>query len=206
MKFWPSLKPRGTPLVAKTDAGSVAATLPYIAEYVAAIDRTERFGFEAPPRLLIRKPCVDMRAVLPVLLDFYETHSPGELLGQTLAIHFALIPRLYDNTGIHLNLTIGWMVHQGKPIFPHDEGLIRRFVAGGRKVWIHEGCPFHLWMTSLACEILDVTFAMNLGHPQTREQCAKRIIYQPADEPAGHLVYHPTLVGPNFFLKTGAVL
>jgi hypothetical protein len=60
--------------------------------------------------------------------------------------------------------------------------------------------------TSLACEILDITFAMNLGHPHTREQCAKRIVYQSAYEPAEELVYHTTPVGLEFFRKTGAGL
>jgi hypothetical protein len=145
MKFWSSPRSPRSPQVVPTDPEESASTSPYIAEYIAAIDRTGCLGFEAPPRVLVRKPCVDMQAVLPVLLDYYDQHSPRKLMGQTLAMHLALVPRLHDKTGIHFNLTIGWMVCQGKPIFPHDENLIRRFVAEGRKAWIREGCPFHLW-------------------------------------------------------------
>ena len=29
--------------------------------------------------------------------------------------------------------------------------------------WQRKGVPFHIWLTSPACEILDVTFAMNNG-------------------------------------------
>ena len=192
--------------MAKTDPGELARTSPYIAEYIAAIDRTQKFGLEAPPRVLVRKECVDMQVVLPVLLDYYAQHSPDELTGQTGAIHFALLPLLYETTGIPFILTIGWMVRQGKPIFPHDEALIDRFIERGRQAWLHEGCPFHLWMTSPACEVLDITFAMNLGRIQSPEQCAKRIVYQSAYESPGDLLYHPTLVGTDFFHKTGAVL
>ena len=43
-----------------------------------------------------------------------------------------------------------------------------------------EGLPFHIWLASAACEILDVTFAMNLGWAKTREECAALIVYQSA--------------------------
>jgi hypothetical protein len=179
---------------------------PYVAEYLAAIDRTEAFGFEAPPRLLVRKDCVDMEIVRPVLLDYFERSSPEPMIGQTAAINFALVPLLYDKTGIPFNLTIGWMVRKGKAIYQHDESLIQRFVQWKTQAWLSEGCPFHLWLTSPACEILDVTFAMNLGWAKTREQCAHLIVYQSANEPSGDSIYHPTLVGPDFFHKTGGVL
>jgi hypothetical protein len=195
---------RGPSNLQTAEPGQLAATSLYIAEYMAAVDRTERFGFEAPPRILVRKDCVDARA-LPVLLDYFDEHSPDELMGQTLAIHFALLPLLYQNTGITFILTVGWIEFEGRSFFPHDEGLIRRFVEGGSQAWLREGCPFQLWMTSPACEILDITFAMNLGRTKTREACANSIIYQSAHEPARKLRYHPTLVGTDFLRKTGAV-
>ena len=178
----------------------------YIAEYVAAIDRTQAFGFDAPPRIIVQKDCVDMDAVRPVLLDYFERHEPQAMIGQTLAINIALVPLLYDKTGIHFNLTVGWMVRKGKPIFQHDDSLIRRFVERKGGAWRREGCPFHLWLTSPACEVLDVTFAMNLGWAKTREQCAALIVYQPAGQATSDSVYHPMLVGPDFFYKTGAVV
>jgi hypothetical protein len=177
-----------------------------VGEYLAAIDRTEAFGFEAPPRLLVRKDCVDMRSLLPVLLDCFNCSPPDSMIGQTAASHFALVPLLYDKTRISFNLTIGWLVHKGKPIHQHDERLIQRFIEGNTDAWLEEGCPFHLWLTSPACEILDVTFAMNLGWAKNREECADLIVYQSAREPPSDSIYHPTLVGPDFFHKTGGVL
>jgi hypothetical protein len=179
---------------------------PYVSEYLEAVDRTERFGFDAPVRLLVKKDCVDMNIVRPVLLDYFERSEPESMIGQTAAIHFALAPLLYDKTGIPFQLTIGWMMRQGKPVFQHDEQLIQHFVEEKSEAWLRNGCPFHLWLTSPACEILDVTFAMNLGWAKTREECANLIFYQSSHDPPGDSVYHPTLVGPDFFHKTGGVL
>jgi hypothetical protein len=176
-----------------------------VAEYLAAFDRTERFGFEAPPRVLVQKDCVDMTTVTPVLLDYYDRNGWQALIGQTAAIHFALVRLLADKTGIPFQLTIGWIEYQGKPIYQHDETLLQRFLEGKTEVWLREGCPFHLWLTSPACEILDVTFAMNLGWAKTREECAALVIYQPCNQVARDPVYHPTIIGPDFFQKTGGV-
>ena len=178
----------------------------YVSEYMAAIDRTERFGFETSPRVILRKDGVDMDIVRPVLLDYFERDSPESMIGQTVAINLALVPLLYDKTGIHFNLTVSWMVRKGKVIFQHDEELIKRFADGKTEAWLREGCPFQLWLTSLACEILDVTFAMNVGWAKTREDCARLLVYQSAQVPPGDSVYHPTLVGTDFFHKTGGVL
>lgn len=52
------------------------------------------------------------------------------MIGQTAAIHFALVPLLYDITGMAFNLTIGWIVRKGRAIYQHDERLIQRFIEG----------------------------------------------------------------------------
>lgn len=182
------------------------APSPYIAEYMAAVDRTEALGLEAPPRLIVRKNCVDMKRVRPVILAYFDRHTPEELLGQTLAIHFALIPKLADNTGVPFNLTIGWMTRNGKSFFQHDAQLIRRFLKEKGAAWQREGLPFHLWLTSPAFEIVDITFALCIGWAKTRAECDNLIVYQPADSPPSNLIYHPTIVGPDFFRQIGAVL
>src|ERR1700729_2773425 len=75
----------------------------YVGEYLTAIDRTEEFGFESPPRLLVRNDCVDIRSLQPVLLDYFESSPPDSMIGQTAAIQFALVPLLYDKTRIPYN-------------------------------------------------------------------------------------------------------
>jgi hypothetical protein len=45
-------------------------------------------------------------------------------------------------------LTIGWMVHEGRVIFQHDEATYHRFLRDKLAAWSREGMPFHLWLTS----------------------------------------------------------
>jgi hypothetical protein len=207
MSIWAFLRPRTS--ISPQSIPDTAPGLelsPYVSEYLAAIDRTQELGFEPPVRLLVQKDCVDMDIVRPVLLDYFGRSPPDTMIGQTAAIHFALVPLLYDKTGIAFILTTGWIVRKGKAIYQHDERLIQRFIEGNTDAWLEEGCPFHLWLTSPACEILDVTFAMNLGWAKNRQECSDLIVYQSTREPPSDSVYHPTLVGPDFFHKTGGVL
>jgi len=50
---------------------------PYVAEYLAAIDRTEAFGFETPPRLLARRDCIDMQTLRPVFARLLRAQPTG---------------------------------------------------------------------------------------------------------------------------------
>jgi len=178
----------------------------YIAEYMVAFERTESFGLKAPPRLLVSKPCVDVNKTLPVLLDYFDEHTNAELLGQTLAIHLALIPRLYEVTGVPFELTVGWIEIAGRPKWQHDEDTIRRFMTDKLSAWQREGVPFQIWLTSPACEILDVTFGMNNGWAKTREECARLIIYKTPNQLTNEPIYHPTVVGEDFLLQTGVLV
>lgn len=72
----------------------------YIAEYIAAMDRTADLGLQTPPRVLLSKICVDPDRTLQVLLDYFARHTPAELIGQTAAINLALIPILLGATGV----------------------------------------------------------------------------------------------------------
>jgi hypothetical protein len=179
---------------------------PYLVEYMAAIGRTADFGLLTPPRVLVAKDCVNPDRTMKVLLDYFDRHTPAALIGQTAAINLALIPILWNVTRVPFQLTIGWIEQQGRARFQHDDEFIRRFLALKEEVWHREGVPFHLWLTSPALEILDVTFAMNLGWAKSREECARLVIYQTIRDYTQEPTYHPTLVGPDFFHKIGGVL
>lgn len=178
----------------------------YIGEYMAAFERTESFGLKAPPRVLVAKDCVDPDSTLAVLLDYFDRHSPEELVGQTAAMNIALIPLLLEATGVPFQLTLGWIELDGKSKWQHGDDAIRRFMTERLSAWQREGVPFHLWLTSPACEIVDVTFAMNLGWAKNRDECARLVIYKSARSSLGDPVYHPTLVGEDFFRQTGLLI
>src|SRR5258708_36959996 len=131
MSIWSFLCPRTpNPSQSILDFAPGLKLSPYVGEYLAAIDRTEDFGFEPPMRLLAKKDCVDLHSLRPMLLDFFERSPPDSMIGQTAAIHFALVPLLYDKTGIPFNLTIGGIVRNGKAICHHDNALIHRLIDG----------------------------------------------------------------------------
>ena len=64
MNIWSYLRfrklapPRGPP-----DSAPGLNLSPYVGEYLAALDRTDSFGFETPPRVLVKKNCVDMHKI-----------------------------------------------------------------------------------------------------------------------------------------------
>jgi len=173
---------------------------------MAAFARTESFGLKAPPRLLVAKPCVDVDKTLPVRLDYFDEHTNEELMGQTLAINVALIPLLMEATGVPFELTIGWIELGGKPRMKHGEETIRRFITDMLAAWHREGVPFHIWLTSPAGEILDVTFGMNNSWAKSRKECARLIIYKTPDQVTDDPIYHPTLVGEDFLVQTGVMI
>jgi len=69
--------------------------------------------------------------------------------------------------------TVGWNEQQGTARFEHDERLVAHFLGLAQEAWHSECLPSRIWLTSPAFEILDVTFAMNLGWAKTREECAR---------------------------------
>ena len=178
----------------------------YLVEYLAVMDRTADFGLQTPPRVLVYNDCVDPDRTLQVLLNYFDRHRPVELVGQPVAINLALMPLLLEATGVPFQLTIGWIEQQGRAHFKHNEDLIARFLALKEEAWRREGLPFHIWLTSPALEILDVTFAMNLGWAKTREECARLIIYQSIHDSVKEPIYHPTLLGEVIFERIKVVL
>lgn len=179
----------------------------YGEEFTQAWDRTLKLGLALPrARLLVRKNCIDLTKALPVVVDYFNQHPGDQLIGQTKAIHETLLPTLSDALSVPLQLTIGWIEFNGAPLMQHGEDLIQMFLREKLPAWHREGVPFHLWMTSPALEILDVTFALNLGWAKSAEDCARRVIYQSLDAPRGNPVYHPTLVGDDFFVQSGVIV
>lgn len=112
---------------------------PNLTKYMAAMDRTVDFGLQTPPRVLVAKDCVDPDRTLEACLDYFDRHTPGELVGQTAAINLTLMPILLEATGVPFQVTIGWIELKGRACFKHDENLIARFLALKEEAWRREG-------------------------------------------------------------------
>ena len=103
--------------------------------------------------------------------------------------------------------TFGFVDVKGKRYGECNEDIIRRYLLLKRLAWQRDGVPFHVWLTSPACEVLDVTWAMNLGTSRTRDECARRIFYKLPDAPhSDSPTYHPTIVGEDFLYRTGCII
>lgn len=202
---WRQLIARKTENTETLDLGEELAGMPsYAQEFLDAFDRTESFGLKTPLRILVRKHCVDMARAMPVLLKYFESYQK-HLFGRTMTIHTDLQQALLDAVGIPSYLTTGWMELDGKPVFQHGDAQIARFIKDKKAAWDREGVPFHLWLTSPSLEILDLTFAMNLGWAKSVEDCERLVIYQPVNARVENRIYHPMLVGDDFFEQTGAI-
>ena len=187
------------------DASVEAQT--YIAEYFEAVDRTESLGLQGPPRILVKKACVDPDRLLAVLLDYFDRHAPEEMLGQTLTINSELVELLDREMGVPFQMTFGYVEMYGQRYGECSEYTFQHYLVDKVKAWTRDGVPFHVWLTSPACEVVDVTWAMNLGTVRTREVCARRVIYKPLDSPhSSPPTYHPIVVGEDFLYQSGCVL
>ena len=205
--WWRVLRRRRAPKISAVEVEENVAVNGYTQEFMAAWDRTLQFGLKLPPlRLQVRQDCIDMAKAMPVIVEYFTRHSAQELIGQTANIHNALHPRLMTALGVPLYLTIGWIELDGTPRMKHGDEKIKIFLTEKMMAWMREGVPFHLWFTSSAQEILDVTFALNLGRATSIEDCTRRVIYRPAAAAPGNPVYHSTLVGDDFFVQSGAAL
>ena len=176
----------------------------YIAEYRAALDRVESLGLKAPKRHLARQDCLNPDLTLKLALKYFDSHTPEELMLRPLHINADFIALLWNNAHVPLEITLGVVDIAGKRYGECSEETIRRYLRDKEIAWQRDGVPFRVWLTSPACEVLDVTFAMVTS--RTRDQCAKRIFYKPAS--VSHFqspTYHPMLVGEDFLYQTGAL-
>jgi hypothetical protein len=176
----------------------------YMAEYMAAFDRVESYGLKAPTRLAVTKNCVDPDRILTLSLEYFDSHTPDELLRRPVQINCDFIALLWHETHVPFEITFGYADIAGKRHGECSDEIIRRYLRDKALAWLRDGVPFRVWLTSPAFEVLDVTFAMVTS--RTREECARRLIYKPTS--ASHFsdpTYHPVLVGEDFLYQTGAL-
>jgi hypothetical protein len=179
----------------------------YAQEFFEAVDRTQALGVPVPPiRLLVRKNCVEQRALVPALQEFLGPYREEEALGQGFGINVNLIPYLYEKTGIPFTLTIGWFEYLGKQNFQHSEDFLRKLLKEGIASLSPDGLPLHIWLTSPACEVLDVTLMTTLAAVTGHADFSGAIIYISNQESSPSVTYHPTVTGVDFLDKIGATV
>jgi hypothetical protein len=178
----------------------------YPAEFLKAYDRTEALGCKAPPRILVQRNCLDMEKVEPALQKFFAGYTADDIAQQGFALNVNLVPYLIAEVGMPMILTIGWIELNGHPAYKHDDDFLRTLIRAGTSGFGVQGVPLHIWLTSLACEVLDTTFTSTLAAETGDTGVAGRLLYQRNDNRDPDLVYHPTVVGVDFLDQIGATI
>ena len=150
---WHRLIAQATGDVELLDLDAKAEAFPaYVTEYLSALDRTERLGLKGPPRVMVKKDCLDIVKLMPLMLRYFSWYQ-GKLMGRTLTIHTDVQQVILDAFGIPCTLSTGWMERDGRPIFKHDDDVFPRFLRDKKAAYASEGLPFHIWLTSPAFEV-----------------------------------------------------
>lgn len=186
--------------------GPALALSPYVREYMKALDRTERLGLPAPPRILVAKKCVDMDRAFPILQRCLGRYRRQEAENQAFAINVELLPILSNELGVPFVLTVGWFSISGKATYQHGDDLLQRLLRDGVSPFFGKGIPLHAWLTSPACEVLDVTLPTTIAGWTGNPELVGRIAYFPNPTPAPQIAYHPTVLGVEFLTAIGAAV
>jgi hypothetical protein len=197
------------PVAPPADAPTEALTPmeAYAQEFVRAYNRSRRLGLRLPRvQLLARKDCLDMDRIQPVLQDYVGRYSQAEIIGQAFAINVQLVSLLADKIGLPLTLTMGWFDHAGKQPYQHDEAFIEKLLQEGAGKYLTERLPLHVWLTSPACEVLDVTLPTTLAEVTGSRNLAGGVVYLSNRTVAPGIIYHPTVVGGDFLMKIGVAV
>ena len=200
-------QPKVPPVVMTPDNIELTPMQRYAQEFMAACDRTERLGMALSPlRLVVNKDCVDLSTLAPVLQFYFGRYRQEEMVGQAFAINTSLIPLLLDKVGIPFTLTMGWFDDHGKRPYEHGEELIEKLLKRESDTALMQGLPLHVWLTSPAFEVLDVTLPTTLAQVSQNPKLAGGILYLSNQNPAPEILYHPTIMGEEFLVKIGAAI
>lgn len=176
----------------------------YAREFLDAWDTTERLGLRTPAiQLAGRKASVDIERAEPVLRQYFGRYPQDEVVGQAFAINTELMPKLRGVLGVPLTLTMGWFDYQGTTAFEHDEAFLGRLLQNGVAGFTKQGLPLHVWLTSPAFEIIDVTLPTTLTLVNG-SNLVGRALYLSGYELKPRVIYHPTVLGEDFLRDIGA--
>jgi len=196
---------------ATTPPAPMAEPLPpmqeYAKEFAAAWEWSVQQGLRAPPvQLMVRQDCVDWTRAEQALQRFIGPYRDEEIATQALAINDALLPVLSAACGIPFQLTLGWYELSGKSSYKHGPELPERLLKEGIAEIIADGLPMHIWLTSPAFEIIDVSLPTQLAKPLEDTNLLRQILYYSSETTKLSVIYHPTVVGDDFLVRIGAAL
>jgi hypothetical protein len=155
---------------------------------------------------MVRQDCVDWARAEPALQRFMGPYRDEDIATQALAINDALLPILSAACGIPFQLTLGWYEYAGQASYKHGTELPEGLLRNGIAEVIAGGLPMHIWLTSPAFEIIDVSLPAQLAKPIGDANLLRQILYYSNQKTKLSVIYHPTVVGDDFLVRIGAAI
>jgi len=167
----------------------------YATEWAAAIERTKRFGLEAPKcqmhprrRYLTSK---HMEELPRIVSEEFGNLEMSNVNAQCVAMSYRFAPVVRDWLGCPAIFTLGWIDNgTAEGMFKFDETLIADILKNG---CAHDALSVHAWITLPSAELIDLTIAttaVKKNHPDGYMY----VLAKHADELVG-IEYKPMLVG-----------
>lgn len=179
----------------------------YANEWVAAVERSQRFGLSVPghqvepgKRYLDAQRLADFPHVMQKGLGQIR---PDDLVLQCMSIHMRMAPVVEEWLGCPAIYTLGW-IDDGTPrgMFKFDEEFIATKLQTG-----HKGgtLNLHAWLTLPSMEIIDVSLATTIAVVQKLSSGRGAVMAGNPDYYRG-FAYKPMLAGAEFLFKTGVAV
>lgn len=191
------------PLHRRTTPDVTSASGPYCEEFTQALLQTSRLGLNCDtPYVFSATNCIEIEKIAPVLQHLLGEYTADQVAAQCIAVNYKMKPVLEEKLGIPLYLTFGWYEHVGARVYEHDERLLTSLLKGHAVDFQVAGLPIHCWLTSPACEVLDVTLPTTIALVAPQHRHLVGGVYYFADTHARpEVIYHPTVVGQDFLLS-----
>lgn len=177
----------------------------YKAEFIEALNRTERLGLTKPSITMTTEMFLDQKTLNALPQAIYKKMgdiSVDDLAAQCLSIHFKIKPVIEEAIGCKAFYTIGWVSYEKNSIFQQTEESLASMLENGIT---GSSVSLHAWLTLPSMEILDFSLPTTYAKIHKMKDGIGGAITMHPSKLTGGMMYHPMIIGEEFLLKTGAM-
>lgn len=179
----------------------------YQTEFLAAVERSERWGLSIPPVALDDKPVLsapEVEKAVKVINQIFSSYCPEEVSQQCFGFMLHLQPYLEEVFRKPLYYTLGYIQYNHRPVFFTSNQSLKEKIA--TPFTTCGALNLHAWLTTPHLEIIDLTFGTTFGvvtnNPDTYGLSSMQH-YSKFDE---RMIYHPQLIGEDYLRKCGGLI
>jgi hypothetical protein len=176
----------------------------YRKEFLAATDRTRRFGL-ATPRLLLTNDLLlnddSLTRINEAMFEEIGEIPLDEIVAQCLLMHVRALPIVQSVLEVPVHFTIGYVSSNRSRFFEQTEASLKGMLDSPPT---RPEVSLHAWLTLPSDEIIDLTFATSLAVINKMDRGRGAVIASHADKLIG-MKYHPMLIGTEYLQRIGAM-